>query len=157
MRSFVIKFTINIGIALILCNNQVAISDWKQSEMATCVCKPSPPGGTTTCDRSQIAICGANQQGQCEGRCVSYRAAPSTLWAVAIALNAILKTNITDEQLQREHRLFVPIIQKVLDSTRTGKIVTIKYKKHQLRGYIGLDWFLRRNFKDAIRMLGGKQ
>ncbi len=36
----------------------------------SCMCSPTRPGGNTTCERGQIAVCGVDGDGACAGRCV---------------------------------------------------------------------------------------
>src|SRR5688572_12447939 len=44
----------------------------------SCGCEPSPPGGQTTCERGQIAVCVVSEDGVCAGRCVGTTEAPAT-------------------------------------------------------------------------------
>lgn len=44
----------------------------------SCGCQPSPPGGQTTCERGQIAVCVVWEDGVCAGRCVGTTEAPAT-------------------------------------------------------------------------------
>lgn len=36
----------------------------------SCTCAPRQPSGNTTCERGQIAVCGVDSDGVCDGRCV---------------------------------------------------------------------------------------
>src|SRR5688500_230304 len=64
-----------------------------------CTCRPSPPGGTTTCDQGQIAVCGTDSGKVCEGKCVNVSNTNPPVPYAAVVLSGILEVQISEQDL----------------------------------------------------------
>jgi hypothetical protein len=119
-----------------------------------CTCRPSPPGGVTRCHQSgEIAVCGDNGRGICEGSCISIKTDLSSLKFTAVALTRILEDEVSVERLSSEAETFKPIIASILASSQADEPVTINYKDKEFRVNVGLTRIATLKLEQARRKL----
>ena len=146
------KFACCVAVTLVLCCSLAAgRPDCK------CVCRPSPPGGTTVCQDNQIAVCGSDARGQCEGKCVTVSTKAEPLQYTARVVTVVIKPqkDISEFDLREQRLTFIPIVEKILESARKGVTVTISREERQLKVCVGLPGEGQDKLDQGLRQLKG--
>jgi hypothetical protein len=100
-----------------------------------CVCRPSPPGGTTICNEDEMAICSGTASGECEGRCVKLSQKTNALGFASEAITAVLKAEkeITEADLLMEKATgktrYARVIRSILESANSDKTVALEGRR----------------------------
>lgn len=103
-----------------------------------CTCRPSPPGGVTKCERGQIAVCGDDGRGTCEGSCLTTPNQIEPLEFARQVLTSILKIEIPSDRMRGENQVFADIIDSLLKSHKNDETVTFSYKGREFKLSVGL-------------------
>ena len=148
MKSFVISLL--LGACVFLLSPVTSVGQ------TVCKCRPSPPGGTTSCGAGQMAICLGNSSGECEGSCVSVENANlQPLDVAAAVLSKVLGTTVSKDQLMidKDKDKFESVIQSILESDSGGKTLTFSFGGEERQICIGLPGNVRSKLKQASKML----
>jgi hypothetical protein len=146
MKSFVRNFLLGLWVTL--------FPTMPVMGQSHCKCRPSPPGGVTTCHRSgEIAVCGDNGRGICEGSCSSIKTGLLSLEFTAVALTRILEDEVSVMRLRSEAETFKPIIASILASSQNDEPVTINYKDKEFSVSVGLTRIAILKLEQARRKL----
>jgi hypothetical protein len=104
-----------------------------------CKCRPSPPGGTTRCEKGEVAIC-SNAGGECSGTCVRPpRASADQLVFSAALLSTVLKQQVTTQMLRSDPITFAHIMDALIRSNQTKDTVSIEYRGRNFQVSVALD------------------
>ena len=129
----------------------IAFSSFSAYGQASCSCKPVPPGGTTKCERGDVAVCGVSN-GVCEGYCIVFNkidAPPDTfaMRATAQIFSRIFNTQIRSNDLKNNAEDAKRVINQILGSNGENRI-DIKFKGIEKKG---LTLSLSPNAEGALR------
>lgn len=105
-----------------------------------CKCRPSPPGGVTTCDKRDIAVCGVDDAGVCEGRCVRIVAnrTMDRRWGYTTdLLQEILGVDVR-KRIREEPRIFKRIIDEVILSSERDEPAQFVFDNKQFTVSLGV-------------------
>lgn len=131
MKSSAGSLLLSLGLTLAACGASLARSK--------CTCRPSPPGGVTECSAGQIAVCGDDGRGVCKGSCIDPPAADlQPMPYTAAVLRGVLRRDVTEERLRKEAKVFRPIVEKLIKSSRGDKTVTFEFEGARYRLGVGL-------------------
>src|ERR1700722_15801975 len=108
------------------------------SAQTRCACRPSPPGGTTTCSEGQIAICGTNRFGVCEGSCKTVNVNLTAPQYFINLLSKIVGKNLSLEYVNSDRTVYRGIIKNILNANETHETFSIEYSDYKFRGTLGL-------------------
>jgi hypothetical protein len=117
-----------------------------------CTCRPSPPGGVTTCQPGQTAICGG-RKGVCQGSCISPSAQLQPLQYSAALLSAVTGKNVTEPELKKDPKASKKALEDMLKLGEQGKSGKIKFNGTEHDLAIGLSDVAKSKLKDAIKLL----
>ena len=114
---------------IILCLATIGLLSVSVVSQSKCICRPSPPGGVTICNRDQIAVCGGTESGACEGHCVDTdKKGNDPVGLAARLLTAILGKKLAATNLRRDKTTYLPIVNALLESGDKNGTVTVEYK-----------------------------
>jgi hypothetical protein len=125
--------------------------------MPECTCFPSPPGGITRCESSQTAICGYDELGRCEGRCVTIASGLAPLDYTAQLLSEIVGESLSADDLEGDARNCAVIANLLLDSSEENKAVKFKLNGRPHRVSVGLTEVAKKKLRAAARTLEGRR
>lgn len=119
----------------------------------TCTCFPSPPGGIHRCEGGQIAICGYDAFGRCEGACATVASDLAPLDYAAQLLSAVVGESLSAADLRKDAEQCAAIVNLLLDSSNQNKAVNFKLNGRSHRVSVGLTAVAKRKLGDAARTL----
>jgi hypothetical protein len=136
-----------------------------------CSCKPSPPGGTTECAPGQIAVCSASGDGTCHGSCINIpvrspidlgkgigtEEEPKSVDMIfaATLLSRIFGEKISVSQILENREAFEVIFDRLLESPRSDKAVTVVYNHQVFTVSVALTAVAEDELKSARAQLAG--
>jgi hypothetical protein len=115
------------AVSSLICNGQTS-----------CTCKPSPPGGTTKCPAGEVAICGADKEGVCEGKCHRVSSGLAPVPYLAALLSDIFIASLADSDLFADRPAAKQCIRDIELADKTHDSVIIKFKSFSRTVSIGL-------------------
>jgi hypothetical protein len=120
-----------------------------------CMCKPSPPGGTTTCN-GQIAFC-LVRNGVCNGKCINPKTNPKTNPSgyAAELFSIIFQKEISSQDLKKDSEEARDVISKILQSNGET-LVLLKFNESKIEITIGLTKESKSALKKAYNQLAKK-
>src|SRR2546423_290585 len=90
--------------------NEFRANFQRRLNMPECTCFPSPPGGITRCESGQTAICGYDELGRCDGRCVTIASDLAPLDYAAQLLSEIVAESVSTDNLEQDAKNCAVII-----------------------------------------------
>ncbi|HET6253315.1 MAG TPA: hypothetical protein VFE32_04550 [Puia sp.] len=139
----------NAVVLILLCAAAPLATDGQTN----CTCQPSPPGGTTKCRRGQVAICGADSRGVCEGECDSISESLAPVPYYADLLSAILLHPVSVKQLYANTAVAKQDIRDIESANKTNKTVTIRFGDFKRTASISLPEIALSKLRSAYEAL----
>jgi len=125
--------------------------------MPECTCFPSPPGGIHRCPSGQIAICGYDPLGRCEGECATVDSDLAPLDYAARLLSKVVGKSLSADDLEKDAKECAAIVNLLLDSSDENKAVRFTLNGRPHRVSVGLTNIAKKKLGEAARTLASSR